>query len=208
MTSGNIVGHLQQSRGVWNKCCSATVTLLHHIHWSSLLPAWFNLEHCYHGGLQVSTTLCPEVLAMCYMMCIRRIRKRDASKYHVQLCVAIFCMMLVFVTGIEQTDDYGGCVSVSVLIHYFTLAAIFWMAAEALLMFRKLVFVFERTTNNFIIVVSIACWGKYAVAHVFSPPHHLPHAAVPLVPVLVPFIIDLTLGNDPSNDLIIRRPGL
>lgn len=137
-------------------------------------------------------------------------------------------MMLVFVTGIEQTDVYGACVSVSVLIHYFTLASIFWMAAEALLMFRKLVFVFKRTTNNFIIVVSIACWGKIiavlpplqssppsppVLASVLpslpsSPPHLFLLAAVPLVPVLVPFIVDLGLGSDPSTDLIIRRPGL
>ena len=142
------------------------------------------------------------------MWSIRRIRKRDASKYHIQLCVAIFSMMLVFVTGIEQTDEYGACVSVSVLIHYFTLAAIFWMAAEALLMFRKLVFVFERTTNNFIIVVSITCWGKYLANVLTCSPRPFPRAAIPLVPVLVPLIVDLMLGSDPSNDLIIRRPGL
>ena len=31
-------------------------------------------------------------------------------------------MMLVFVIGIDRTEIYGGCVAVSALIHYFTLA--------------------------------------------------------------------------------------
>ena len=33
------------------------------------------------------------------------------------------------------------------------------------------------------------------------------HTVVPLVPVLIPLVVDLSLGNDPSNDIIIRRSG-
>lgn len=77
-----------------------------------------------------------------------------------QLCVAILCMLLVFIVGIEQTAHYGGCVAVSVLLHYFTLVAVLWMAAEAVLMFRKLVFVFEKMSKNFITTMTIICWGK------------------------------------------------
>lgn len=91
-------------------------------------------------------------------MC-RKLRKREATKYHLQLCAAMMCMMLVFVAGIDQTAQYGGCVAVSVLLHYFTLVAMAWMTAEAVLMFRKLVFVFEKTSKNFIITISIICWG-------------------------------------------------
>ena len=94
----------------------------------------------------------------------RKLRERDATKYHIQLCIALFCMLIVFVTGIDKADEtepYGGCVTVSALIHYFTLVAVMWMGAEAVLMFQKLVIVFVRITSKFIIAVSLVCWCKY-----------------------------------------------
>ena len=91
----------------------------------------------------------------------RTFRDQDASKYHVQLCLAMICMLLVFVIGINRTAVYGGCVLVSVLIHYFTLVAVLWMAAEALLMFQKFVIVFVTISTKFIVTVSILCWSKF-----------------------------------------------
>ena len=90
----------------------------------------------------------------------RRLRQREATTYHIQLCVAVLCMLLVFIAGIEQTEHYAACVAVSALLHYFTLAAILWMSAEAILMFKKLAFVFKKTTNRFLAVVSLLCWCK------------------------------------------------
>ena len=72
------------------------------------------------------------------ILIIRKLRENDVSKYHIQLCCALNGMLLVFVIGIDKTENYGGCVTVSVLIHYFTLVAVMWMGAEALFMFQKL----------------------------------------------------------------------
>ena len=69
-------------------------------------------------------------------------------------------MLIIFVTGVNQTNVYGGCVFVSVLIHYFTLVAVMWMGAEAVLMFQKLVIVFVRITTRYIVAVSLVCWCK------------------------------------------------
>ena len=74
-------------------------------------------------------------------------------------------MLLVFVIGIDRTENFGGCVTVSVLIHYFTLAAVMWMGAEALFMFQKLVVVFFRATTQYIVVLSLICWGRYLIIH-------------------------------------------
>ena len=52
----------------------------------------------------------------------------------------------------------------SALIHYFTLVAVMWMGAEAVLMFQKLVIVFVHITTKFIIAVSLVCWCKYQQA--------------------------------------------
>ena len=70
-------------------------------------------------------------------------------------------MLIVFVCGINQASVYGGCVLVSALIHYFTLAAVMFMGAEAVLMFQKLVIVFSKTTTKFFVAVSLVCWCKF-----------------------------------------------
>jgi len=51
-------------------------------------------------------------------------------------------------------------VAVSVLIHYFTLVAVMFMGAEAVLMFQKLVLVFGSTSAKFLVAVSLVCWCK------------------------------------------------
>ena len=93
----------------------------------------------------------------------RKLRERDSTRFHIQLCIALFCMLIIFVSGINRTSVYGGCVFVSVLIHYFTLVAMMWMGAEAVLMFQKLVIVFTSITTRYIIAVSLVCWCKWSI---------------------------------------------
>lgn len=90
----------------------------------------------------------------------RKLRERDASKFHAQLCIAILLMLLVFIVGIDRTENTIVCTTISALIQYFTLASAFWMGAEAVLMFKKLIIVFGRTTSLFIGLVSLICWGN------------------------------------------------
>ena len=95
----------------------------------------------------------------------RDIRKKDISKFHIQLSLAILLMLmvaLVFVALNIEGIVYEGCVTVSVLLHYFTLVAVMWMGAEALLMFQKLVIVFVTITTKYIVIISIICWCKYS----------------------------------------------
>ena len=95
----------------------------------------------------------------------RKIRNEDATIYHIQLSIAIFCMLVVFAAGINQVQMYEGCIVVSVLIHYFTLVAVMWMGAEALLTFQKLVIVFIDITKRFIVILSLVCWCKFLHCH-------------------------------------------
>ena len=73
-------------------------------------------------------------------------------------------MLIIFVCGIDKTAVYGGCVAVSALIHYFTLVAVMFMGAEAVLMFQKLVIVFGSTSTKFFVTVSLICWCKCTTA--------------------------------------------
>ena len=106
-------------------------------------------------------------------MLFRKLREKDASKYHIQLSLAMLFMLVVSLALVAKsvanvTDPYGGCVTVSVLVHYFTLVAVMWMGAEALLMFQKLVIVFSGITTKFIISVSTVCWSKYNSHNILS----------------------------------------
>ena len=94
----------------------------------------------------------------------RKFRERDVTIFHVQLCIALFCLLIIFVCGINRTAIYGACVAVSDLIHYFTLVAVMFMGAEAVLMFQKLVLVFGPTSTKFFVTVSLICWRKCTTA--------------------------------------------
>ena len=70
-------------------------------------------------------------------------------------------MYLVFLIGIDRTENEGVCSFMSILIQYAALTSVFWMGAEALLMVKSLVFdIFGATTKKFAIITSIICWGK------------------------------------------------
>ena len=142
----------------------------------------------------------------------RDIREKDISKFHIQLSLTILLMLmvaLVFVTSNIEGIVYEGCVTVSVLLHYFTLVAVMWMGAEALLMFQKLVIVFVTITTKYIVTVSIVCWCKYSRLTLSSSKSGfilIPFCvAIPVIPVLIPMIIDLVNGSQSSNDIVIRR---
>ena len=164
----------------------------------------------------------------------RKLREQDVTIFHIQLCIALFCMLIVFVCGIDQTSVYGGCVFVSVLIHYFTLVAVMFMGAEAVLLFQKLIIVFGQTTAKFFIAVSLICWCECILVyhlHIilvlgiwFSlkcwcqdvesmkcaddwPQIHFPPPlppVVPIIPVVIPMAVDLS--DAVSRDLLVRRP--
>ena len=100
---------------------------------------------------------------------LRKLRDRDASKFHIQLCLALAAMYIIFVVGIDRTANRAGCITVGVLIHYFALTSWMWMGAEALLMFQKLIIVFGHITYRYLVLVSLACWGKYTKVSIEFP---------------------------------------
>ena len=81
----------------------------------------------------------------------------------------IVAFVLVTLSAEKARPYYGGCVTVSVPVHYFTLASIFLMAAEALLIFRKTPTPFKQITTKYynIIVFTILCWCKFMFGNEF-----------------------------------------
>ena len=93
---------------------------------------------------------------------ISKLRQRDVTKFHVQLALSMILMLIVFVAGIDRVENKAGCITVGVLLHYIILVAWMWMAAEAVLIFQKLVIVFVKVSLKYLIIVSIICWGTFA----------------------------------------------
>ena len=94
-----------------------------------------------------------------HLIFYRKLRKKDVAKFHVQFSISLFLMLVVFVAGIDRTENRAGCITVGVLLHYLTLVAWMWMAAEAVLLFQKLVVVFMNVTVKYLIIVSAICWS-------------------------------------------------
>ena len=70
-------------------------------------------------------------------------------------------ILILVVLSAERVDTiYGGCVFLSLLVHYFTLVAVMWIGAEGMLMFQKLAIAFDQITAKFIVIISIVCWSK------------------------------------------------
>ena len=98
---------------------------------------------------------------MIFFLLRRKLRQRDSSKLHVQLSIALICLLVVFATGVNRTEVTQVCITVGVVLHYFLLVTWMWMGAESLLLFLKLVVVFVKITKKHLIIMSIICWGKY-----------------------------------------------
>ena len=94
-------------------------------------------------------------------------RERESAvqyKFYIQLCFAMFCMYLVFIVGIDRTQHYAGCVSVSVLIQYFILVSVMWMTAICMFLFWMMVvnpFAKSKFNSWHMLLITVLCWGKY-----------------------------------------------
>ena len=140
-------------------------TDVHILHWNVHLHSLLNDNYLHTTLLEVSRVVCDLMIANDRFL-YRRLRQKETSIYHIQLSLSMLFMLIVsFVLILFSAEHlppplYEGCMMVSVLVHYFTLVAVMWMGAEALLMFQKLVIIFFQLTKRFIAILSIICWGK------------------------------------------------
>lgn len=107
-----------------------------------------------------------------------KLRKKDNTKFRVQLCVALILMLVFFGIGIYQMATFQICILGSALLHYFTLVSAMWMASDALLMLLKLTKSFTHPPTCYIMIISLLCWCKLK---------HIIHAVY--TAVLQPFVL-------------------
>ncbi|XP_045584715.2 uncharacterized protein [Procambarus clarkii] len=112
-------------------------------------------------------------------------RRPLSNKILVNLSFSVFCSIVIFLAGIDQTWNVILCRGVAVALHYFILASFGWMLVEAVHQYLKFVKVVGTYIPRFMWKASVSAWG------------------VPVLPIIVVLVYDSTLydsGNEYNPD--------
>ncbi|XP_052796019.1 adhesion G protein-coupled receptor L3-like [Mya arenaria] len=93
------------------------------------------------GGLSVLCCITAVFVFEFFRLKTQRVRINE------QLAVAIVCLQLFFLTGIDQTQNRDVCLAVAICLHYFLLAMFCWMLVEGANLYLVLVKVFESRSH-------------------------------------------------------------
>ncbi|XP_004447684.1 adhesion G protein-coupled receptor E1 [Dasypus novemcinctus] len=113
-------------------CSSKRLANLAIIMASGDLTMEYSLYLISHVGLIISL-VCLVCAIATFLLC-RSIRNRNTD-LHLHLCVSLFLAKLLFLTGVDKTDNQLGCAIIAGFLHYLFLACFFWMLVEAVMLF-------------------------------------------------------------------------
>ncbi|XP_052591230.1 adhesion G protein-coupled receptor L3 isoform X16 [Peromyscus californicus insignis] len=83
------------------------------------------------------------LLICIFTFCFFRGLQSDRNTIHKNLCISLFVAEVLFLTGINRTDQPIACAVFAALLHFFFLAAFTWMFLEGVQLYIMLVEVFE-----------------------------------------------------------------
>ncbi|XP_066961100.1 uncharacterized protein [Macrobrachium rosenbergii] len=109
-------------------------------------------------------------------------RRSLSNKILVNLSISVFCSIVIFLAGINQTWNTILCRSVAVSLHYFILASFGWMLVEAVHQYLKFVKVVGTYIPRFLWKASVSAWG------------------LPVLPIIVVLVYDSTLYDNKGSD--------
>ncbi|XP_072873150.1 adhesion G protein-coupled receptor E1 isoform X1 [Chlorocebus sabaeus] len=92
----------------------------------------FSLYVISHVGMIISLVCL--VLAIATFLLCRSIRNH-ITYLHLHLCVCLLLAKILFLAGIDKTDNQTGCAIIAGFLHYLFLACFFWMLVEAVMLF-------------------------------------------------------------------------
>ncbi|XP_053154047.1 adhesion G protein-coupled receptor L3 isoform X5 [Hemicordylus capensis] len=83
------------------------------------------------------------LLICIFTFCFFRGLQSDRNTIHKNLCISLFVAELLFLIGINRTDQPIACAVFAALLHFFFLSAFTWMFLEGVQLYIMLVEVFE-----------------------------------------------------------------
>ncbi|NXU72480.1 AGRL3 protein, partial [Oreotrochilus melanogaster] len=88
------------------------------------------------------------LLICIFTFCFFRGLQSDRNTIHKNLCISLFVAELLFLIGINRTDQPIACAVFAALLHFFFLAAFTWMFLEGVQLYIMLVEVFESENSR------------------------------------------------------------
>ncbi|XP_029387151.1 adhesion G protein-coupled receptor E1 isoform X3 [Mus pahari] len=99
---------------------------------SGELTMEFSLFIISHVGTVISL-VCLALAIATFVLC--RAVQNHNTYMHLHLCVCLFLAKILFLTGIDKTDNQTACAIIAGFLHYLFLACFFWMLVEAVMLF-------------------------------------------------------------------------
>uniref|UniRef100_A0A8C6UYA7 Cadherin EGF LAG seven-pass G-type receptor 1a n=1 Tax=Neogobius melanostomus TaxID=47308 RepID=A0A8C6UYA7_9GOBI len=96
------------------------------------------------------------------LLCVLRHFRSNLHSIHKNLVAALFCSELVFLVGINQTDNPFVCTVIAILLHYFYMCTFAWMFVEGLHIYRMLTEMRNINQGNMRFYYAIG-WGIPAI---------------------------------------------
>ena len=90
----------------------------------------------------------------------RDLASTNPNRFLINLSLALFLLIVVFLSGIERSKPAWACKITAVLIHYLSLVVFSWMSLEALNMILLFVIVMPRHISRFFLKSMLVTWGK------------------------------------------------
>ncbi|XP_071804379.1 uncharacterized protein [Asterias amurensis] len=119
--------------------------------------AIFILDFISAAGLALS--IAGVSLTLFTFLVFGNLRATRSRQILMQLCLALLCLYVVFLTGIDAVYHDVICMAVAAAIHYLVLASMFWMGVEARNMYLLLVRVFKGRESKFMSKACFFAWG-------------------------------------------------
>ena len=138
----------------------------------------------------------------------RKLRHKDISKVHIQLCLSLFLSFLISTLStllyyFLHLSPSEGCWVLPILWLYASLVFWMWAGAEALYLFLKVVIIYWypafHITTKLIITISTTCWSKscckiWLTCQTLLYYTATVHAALPIIFTLI-FLIYLLISG-------------
>ncbi|XP_004688911.1 PREDICTED: LOW QUALITY PROTEIN: EGF-like module-containing mucin-like hormone receptor-like 1 [Condylura cristata] len=99
---------------------------------SDELTMEFSLYIISYVGIIISL-VCLILAIITFLLC-RAIRHQN-TYIHLHLCICLFLAKLLFLAGVDKTDNQVVCALIAGFLHYLFLASFFWMLVEAVMLF-------------------------------------------------------------------------
>eukprot|EP00111_Clytia_hemisphaerica_P012507 TCONS_00036725-protein len=163
------------------------------------------------------------ILTVISYSAFRRLRRRLVPRLLLCLSISLIVTLLLFLMGVERSESETTCQVVAALIQYFLLVSFFWMAAQGINLYKKMVRVLKKHISDsqyflrsfivctvcpaIIVVVSASSKSEYYGDDNFCLVHGLPFYIGLVLPICFIILLNIVLlilvlraiHNTPSN---------